>query len=61
MLGTNGFHAYKYVPYGAIELVVPYLLRRAVENASIMKGSKRDVALLQAELWRRARAAVGLK
>ncbi len=40
--------------------MVPYLLRRAVENSAVMAGSKRDVALLRAELWRRGRAAVGL-
>jgi hypothetical protein len=33
--------------------VVPYLLRRAQENATIMQGTKADVALLQAELLRR--------
>ena len=33
--------------------VVPYLLRRASENAFILKGAKADVRLLQAELFRR--------
>lgn len=37
-----------------VHQVVPYLLRRASENASIMKGAKRDVQLLVAELKRRA-------
>ena len=36
--------------------VVPYLLRRAQENASIMTGAKADAALLEAELRRRAKA-----
>jgi proline dehydrogenase len=36
--------------------VIPYLLRRAAENSTIMQGAKRDVHLLRAELVRRLKA-----
>uniref|UniRef100_A0A7R9VEV4 Proline dehydrogenase n=1 Tax=Chlamydomonas euryale TaxID=1486919 RepID=A0A7R9VEV4_9CHLO len=52
-LGKHGYPAFKYVPYGRVAEVVPYLLRRAQENASIMKGAKADVQMLTAELARR--------
>lgn len=38
--------------------VVPYLLRRATENAYILKGAKRDVHLLEAELGHRLKQRV---
>ncbi len=39
--------------------VIPYLLRRASENSSILTGSKKDLVMLKRELWRRGRAALG--
>merc|ERR1719488_78560 len=38
-LGQNGYKAYKYVPYGPIGEVVPYLIRRTQENSSILGSS----------------------
>lgn len=52
-LGANGFGAYKYVAYGAIHEVVPYLIRRAQENSDVLGGSAKDVGLIAAELKRR--------
>jgi proline dehydrogenase len=43
----------KYVPYGPVEAVVPYLLRRAEENTSISGQSSREFILIKKELKRR--------
>lgn len=43
-LGLNKYQAYKYVPYGPIEEVVPYLVRRAQENKDMMNQTKGEVA-----------------
>ncbi|GLI60684.1 hypothetical protein VaNZ11_002886 [Volvox africanus] len=53
-LGHHGYKVFKYCPYGSVEKVIPYLLRRVNENQYILKGGKLDMALLWSELWRRA-------
>ena len=53
-LAHAGFLAAKYVPYGPIAAVLPYLFRRARENSSIAGQSSRELQLIENELSRRA-------
>mmetsp|Transcript_44069 Transcript_44069/g.125709 ORF Transcript_44069/g.125709 Transcript_44069/m.125709 type:complete len:616 (+) Transcript_44069:35-1882(+) len=54
-LGTNGYKAYKYVPYGPIAEVVPYLIRRTQENSAILgsPGVQEERQMVVQELRRR--------
>jgi len=52
-LANAGFNVVKYVPYGPIGTVMPYLLRRAEENTSIAGQSSRELELIKEELKRR--------
>jgi proline dehydrogenase len=51
-----GFNVSKYLPYGPLDAVLPYLFRRAEENSSIAGQSGRELKLIEAELTRRRRA-----
>lgn len=54
-LGANGYKAYKYVPYGPIDEVVPYLIRRTQENSAILgsEGVQEERRMVRQELRRR--------
>ncbi len=52
-LAKAGYNVVKYVPYGPVESVVPYLMRRAEENTSIAGQSSREFLLIKKELRRR--------
>ena len=53
MLGAHKFKAYKYVPYGPVREVVPYLLRRAQENADALSNAPVQRNMMLREVWRR--------
>ncbi len=55
-LAKAGYNVAKYVPYGPIEAVMPYLFRRAEENTSIAGQSSREFLLIKKELQRRKTA-----
>ncbi len=52
-LALRGYNVAKYVPYGPVRAVMPYLLRRAEENTSVAGQSSRELLLIRAELKRR--------
>jgi proline dehydrogenase len=52
-LANAGFNVVKYVPFGPIGTVMPYLFRRAEENTSIAGQSSRELELIRKELKRR--------
>jgi proline dehydrogenase len=52
-LSNNHFQVAKYVPYGPIKEVMPYLLRRADENTSVAGQTSRELNLITKEMKRR--------
>ena len=52
-LAKEGYHVSKYLPYGPVEDVIPYLMRRAQENTSVAGQTGRELALITKELKRR--------
>jgi proline dehydrogenase len=52
-LAKAGYNVAKYVPYGPVKSVMPYLLRRASENTSVVGQSSRELSLIRKELKRR--------
>ncbi|MFY0651863.1 MAG: proline dehydrogenase family protein [Cyclobacteriaceae bacterium] len=52
-LADMGYNVAKYVPYGPVKKVMPYLIRRAEENTAIAGQSNREFALIQEEIRRR--------
>ncbi len=56
-LAAAGCSVSKYLPFGPIEDVVPYLMRRAQENTSVKGQTGRELGLIQKELARRVHSA----
>ena len=52
-LAKGKFHAVKYIPFGPLKEVLPYLIRRAEENSSVDSNSKRELELINEEIRRR--------
>ncbi|MBL4753565.1 MAG: proline dehydrogenase family protein [Flavobacteriales bacterium] len=53
-LASAGYNVTKYLPYGKVKQVIPYLIRRAQENSSIAGQMSREMAMI-AEARRRAK------
>jgi proline dehydrogenase len=52
-LANLGYNVAKYVPYGPVKAVLPYLSRRATENSSVKGQVGRELGLIKAEQKRR--------
>ena len=52
-LANLGYNVAKYVPYGPVGAVLPYLIRRAEENTAIVGQSGRELSLIMQEIHRR--------
>lgn len=52
-LAKAGCHVSKYLPFGPIKDVIPYLMRRAQENSSVSGQTGRELGLIKKELKRR--------
>lgn len=57
-LSANGYNTSKYVPFGTLKEVIPYLFRRAEENTSVGTQTSRELSLIKKEIKRRKKAAV---
>jgi proline dehydrogenase len=56
-LAKEKYSVSKYLPFGPIEDVIPYLMRRAHENSSVAGQTGRELALIKKEIKRRKRKA----
>jgi proline dehydrogenase len=52
-LADAGYNVTKYIPYGPVRNILPYLLRRAEENTSIAGQTGRELSLIEQERKRR--------
>jgi proline dehydrogenase len=52
-LARAGFRVAKYLPYGQVAEVIPYLIRRAQENTSVTGDAGRELSFIQTEIKRR--------
>ena len=52
-LAANGYNVAKYLPFGPVKDVMPYLIRRAEENTSVAGQTSRELSLIKAERDRR--------
>ena len=52
-LASKGYNVAKYIPFGPVKDVMPYLIRRAEENTSVAGQTGRELSLLNSEKKRR--------
>ncbi|XP_032429573.1 hydroxyproline dehydrogenase [Xiphophorus hellerii] len=57
-LAKEGYPVYKSVPYGSVEDTLPYLVRRAQENRTVLQGIRKERDLLRQELRHRMRRSM---
>ena len=57
VLANKGYNVVKFVPFGPMDKLIPYLARRAEENTAIAGQTSRELMRLQKELKRRATLA----
>ena len=55
-MAHEGYNVAKYLPYGPVKDVIPYLMRRAQENTSVAGQTGRELGLINKELKRRRAA-----
>ncbi|KAI8608741.1 FAD-linked oxidoreductase-like protein [Chytriomyces sp. MP71] len=55
-IAAHGLRGYKCVPYGPVDVTIPYLIRRAQENSAVLGGVKVD----KENLWQEIRSRFGL-
>lgn len=55
-LASKGYNVAKYVPYGPVKAVMPYLFRRAEENTAMAGQSSREFLMIKDEIARRKKA-----
>ncbi|MDD2636871.1 MAG: proline dehydrogenase family protein, partial [Bacteroidales bacterium] len=53
-LAAKEYNVAKYVPYGPIKEVMPYLVRRAEENSSMESQAKEEIVMLKKEMKAKA-------
>ncbi len=54
-LAAIGCNVSKYVPYGPVKDIIPYMIRRARENTSVSGQTSRELSLIRKEIRRRNR------
>ncbi len=52
-MASEGFKVSKYLPFGPLQDVIPYLMRRAQENSSVNGQTNRELLLIRQEIARR--------
>lgn len=52
-MAKEGFNVAKYLPYGPVKHVLPYLFRRAEENTSVEGQTSRELSMIREEVKRR--------
>jgi proline dehydrogenase len=52
-MAVKGYNVSKYLPFGPISEVIPYLMRRAEENSSVNGQTNKELVMIKSELSRR--------